>query len=104
MPKFDDEAAIEVAYGNDDVNAFEEKHPDCVVNIIKMSPKDTTAWLDKNPKVDAGDRTKLKNLYAVELDDIGKEKLIAVLSPISKKVLEVRTEESAALPEDEDEE
>ena len=102
MPKFNDETAVEIAYGDDKVVAFEEKHPECIVNITKMSPKDSKAWLDKNPKADAGDRAKVKNLYAVELDDVGKEKLVVIMSPISQKILDIYAEKSEAPVEEED--
>ena len=40
----------------------------------------------------------------VELDDVGKEKLLVLISPISKKILEIKTEKSEAPEIEEDEE
>lgn len=102
MAKFDDEAAIEIAYENDKVNEFEEKRPDCTVMVTKMKPKETEAWIKKNPKANVGSPPP-KSLWLVELEDIGKEKLVVIISPETKKIVEIKTEASEAIPEDEEE-
>ncbi|MFX1451289.1 MAG: hypothetical protein ACFFCM_10630 [Promethearchaeota archaeon] len=102
MPKFDDEAAVEIAYGENKVSKFEDDHPECTVMVTKISPKDTQAWIKKNPKANVG--TDVKNLWLVELEDPGNEKLVVIISPITKKIVEIKTEAAEALPEEEDEE
>lgn len=103
MPKFDEEAVVDIAYENEEVKNFEEAHPDNVVNIEKVSPKETEAWIGKNPDADIGSPPP-KNLWKFELEVLGKEKLVAIISPVTKKVIDVKTEESEAFPEEEEEE
>ena len=106
MP-FKEDDAVEVAYSDPKAEAFDNKYPNCVVDVVKMKPKETEAWLKKHPKVNVGKDKKgdpPKNLWAVELAELEKEKMIVVLSPITKKVLDVSTEKLEPEPEEEDEE
>ena len=97
MAKFDEDSAVEIAYSENKVTAFEEK-----VMVEKMAPKATEAWIKKNPKANVGTPPP-KNLWIVELEEVGKEKLTIIISPTSKKILELKTAASEALPEDDDE-
>ena len=102
MP-FTEDDAIEIAFSNDKVSEFDGKYPDAVYNIEKMSPKDTENWIKANPKADVGAKPP-KNLWIVEIEELGKEKLVCILSPSSKKVLETKIEGSEPIPEDEEDE
>lgn len=102
MP-FDEDDAIEIALSDKRVEDFDGKYPEAVFNIEKMSPKNTEAWIKANPKADVG-KTPPKNLWIVEIEELGKEKLICILSPNSKKVLETKIEGSEAFPEEEEDE
>ena len=101
LPKFDEDSAVEIAYGEDQVNKFEEKYPDCSVMIDRMKPKETEAWIKKNPKANVGSPPP-KNLWIVELEEPGKEKLTTIISPTTKKIVDLKISESEALPEDDD--
>ena len=101
MP-FTEDDAIEIAFSDDKVGKFDEKYPDAVYNIEKMSPKNTENWIKANPKADVGAKPP-KNLWIVEIEELGKEKLVCILSPSSKKVLETKIEGSEPIPEDVDE-
>jgi len=105
MP-FKEDDAVEIAAGQKEADAFDNKYPDCVWNVEKMSPKDTEAWIKKHPKADIAPKDKAppKNLWVVELEELEKEKLVLVISPLTQKVLEIRTEKLEAEPEEEDEE
>lgn len=100
MAKFDEEAAVEIAYENDKVNEFEEKRPECTVMITKLKPKETEAWIKKNPKAKVGSPPP-KNLWKVELEDPGKEQLVVIINPDTKKIVDIKTEAAEALPKDE---
>ncbi|NVM01298.1 MAG: hypothetical protein HWN67_03115 [Candidatus Helarchaeota archaeon] len=97
---FDEEAAVEIAYQNDKVNEFEEKRPDCTVMITKMKPKETEAWIKKNPKAKVGSPPP-KNLWKVELEDPGKDQLVVIISPETKKIVEIKTEAAEKLSDEE---
>ena len=100
MP-FDEDDAIEIAFSESKIEEFDTKYPDAVYNIDKMKPKETEAWIAANPKADVGAKPP-KNLWIVEIEQIGEEKLVAILSPVSKKVLETKIEGSEGLPDDEE--
>ena len=99
MP-FDEDDAIEIAFSDPKVEEFDSKYPDAVYNIEKMKPKATEAWIKANPSADVGDG--VKNLWIVEIEELAKEKLVAILSPKTKKVLETKIEGSEPIPEDTD--
>ena len=100
MPKFDEDAAIEVAYESEEVVKFEEANPECVFDVGKMSPKETEAWIKKHPKADVGSPPP-KNLWVVELVELGKEKIVVTISPETKKIVEIKKEEAEKFPEEE---
>ena len=100
MAKFDDESAIEIAYENDEVTKFEEARPDCTVMVTKMKPKATEAWIKKHPKAKVGSPPP-NNLFQVELEDPGKDKLVVTISPETKKIVDITTEAAEALPDEE---
>ena len=105
MP-FKEDDAVEVAYSVDEAEKFDNKYPNCVVDVIKMKPKDTEAWLKKHPKADVGKDKKgnpPKNLWSVEFAALEKEKLILILSPITNKVVDIQTEKLEPEPEEEEE-
>ncbi|MHA1378210.1 MAG: hypothetical protein ACTSRG_07495 [Candidatus Helarchaeota archaeon] len=103
MAKFDEDTAIEIAYSEDRVNKFEEDNPDCTIMPYKMKPKETEAWIKKNPKSNVGDPPP-KNLFVVELEVPGKDKLTVIISPVTKKIVKIETAVAEALPEEEEEE
>ncbi|MHA1129413.1 MAG: hypothetical protein ACTSQI_04255 [Candidatus Helarchaeota archaeon] len=106
MP-FNEEDAVEIAYSATEAEKFEKKYPDCVVDVVKMKPKETEAWIKKHPKANVGKDKKgapPKNLWAVEFAELEKEKLIIMISPITKKIIDIETEELEPEPEEEDEE
>ncbi len=102
MP-FGEDDAIEIAFSDKKVEEFDGKYPEAVYNIEKMSPKNTEAWIKANPKADVGAKPP-KNLWIVEIEELAKEKLVVILSPVSKKVLETKIEGSEAIPEDDEDE
>jgi len=107
MPKFTEEDAVEIAAGASEAEEFDNKYPDCVWNVGKMKPKETEAWIKKNPKADVGKDKKgdpPKNLWFVELELLEKEKLTVYISPITRKVLGTKSEKLEPEPEEEDEE
>ena len=80
------------------ISTFDELSPEL--------PKPVRAWIKKHPKANVGKDKKgapPKNLWAVELEELEKEKLILIVSPITKKVLDVSTEKLKPEPEEEDE-
>ena len=106
MP-FKEDDAVEIAAENAEASKFDDKHPDCVWNVGKMKPKETEAWLKKHPKANPGkDKKGLppKNLWFVELEELEKEKLTLIISPITKKVLDIKSEKLEPEPEEEEEE
>ena len=102
MP-FSEDDAIEIAFSDDKVGKFDEKYPEAVYNIEKMSLKNTEKWIAAHPDAKVGAKPP-KNLWIVEIEEIGKEKLVCLLSPSSKKVLETKIEGSEPIPEDTDDE
>ena len=104
MPKFVEDDAVEIASEVSEAQKFEDKHPECVWNVGKMKPKDTEKWIKKHPKavVAPKDKDPPKNLWFVELEELEKEKLILVISPLTKKVVDISTEKLQAEPEEED--
>ncbi|NVM52451.1 MAG: hypothetical protein HWN66_02025 [Candidatus Helarchaeota archaeon] len=106
MP-FKEDDAVEIAYSAPEAEKFDNKYPNCVVDVIKMKPKDTLAFLTKHPKADVGKDKKgepPKNLWSVEFAELGKEKLIVILSPITKTVVHIETEKLEPEPEEKEEE
>ncbi|MHA1263594.1 MAG: hypothetical protein ACTSRS_00010 [Candidatus Helarchaeota archaeon] len=107
MAKFTEDDAVEIASASKEAEQFESKYPDCVWNVGKMKPKETEAWIKKHPKAAVGkdkNGNPPKNLWFVELEELEKEKLILTISPITKKVIDVKTEKLEPEPEEEDEE
>ena len=107
MPKFIEDDAVEIAYSVPEADKFDSKYPNCVVDVIKMKPKATEEWLNKHPKADVGkdkNGNPPKSLWSVEFAELEKEKMIIVLSPITKKVVDIASEKLEAEPEEEDEE
>ncbi len=105
MPLKEDDI-VEIAYSEPKAEAFDNKYPDCVVDVIKMKPKATEAWIKKHPKADVGkdkNGNPPKNLWSVEFAELEKEKLILFISPITKKVVDIETEKLEPEPEEEDE-
>ncbi|HUY00649.1 MAG TPA: hypothetical protein VMV49_13905 [Candidatus Deferrimicrobium sp.] len=105
MPFIEDDA-VEIASEVSEAKKFEEKYPDCVWNVEKMKPKDTEAWIKKHPKVAIAPSGKEppKSLWLVELEELEKEKLVLIISPLIKKVVDAYTEKLEAEPEEEEEE
>ena len=104
MPLKEDDI-VEIAYSAPEAEKFDNKYPDCVVDVVKWKPKETDAWINKHPKADVGKNAKgdpPKNLWAVEFAELEKEKLIVVISPITQKVVHIETEKLEAEPEEED--
>jgi len=101
MP-FDEDDAIEIAFSESKIEEFDTKYPDAVYNIDKMKPKATEEWIAANPSANVGAKPP-KNLWIVEIEQIGEEKLVAILSPVSKKVLETKIEGSEPIPDEEEE-
>ncbi len=106
MP-FKEDDAVEVAYSAAEAEKFDNKYPNCVVDVEKMKPKATEAWIKKHPKAAVGkdkNGNPPKNLWAVEFAELEKEKLVIIISPITKKVIHTETEKLEPEPEEEDEE
>jgi len=107
MPKFIEDDAVEIAYSAPEAEKFDNKYPDCVVDVVKWKPKATEEWLKKHQKADVGkdkNGNPPKSLWAVEFAQLEKEKLIVVLSPISKKVVHIESEKLEAEPEEKEDE
>lgn len=104
MP-FSEDDAVEIASATSEAEKFEAKYPDCVWNVEKMKPKDTEAWIKKHPKaaIAPAGKDAPKNLWIVEIEELEVEKLVMVISPLTKKVVDVTTEKLEAEPEEEDE-
>lgn len=107
MPKFMEDDAVEIAYSAPEAEKFDNKYPNCVVDVIKMKPKATEEWLKKHPKADVGkdkNGNPPKNLWSVEFAELEKEKLVIFLSPISKKVAGIESEKLEPEPEEKEDE
>ncbi len=105
MP-FKEDDAVEIAAASDEAEKFEKKYPNCVWNVEKMKPKATEAWIKKHPKASVAPSGKEppKNLWIVELEELEKEKLVLVISPLTKKIVHTETVKLEPEPEEEDEE
>jgi hypothetical protein len=104
MP-FSEDDAVEIASASKEAQDFEKKHPECVWNVDKMKPKDTDAWIKKHPNVTVTTKaTPLKGLWLVELEELDQEKLVIIISPDTKTVVDVKTEKLEAEAEEEEEE
>ena len=106
MPIKEDEI-VEIAYSAPEAEKFDNKYPNCVVDVVKWKPKETEAWLKKHPKADVGKNKKgdpPKNLWAVEFAELEKEKIIVVISPITKIVVDIETEKLKPEPEEKEDE
>lgn len=104
MP-FAEDDAVEIASASEEAQAFEAKHPECVWNVDKMKPKDTEAWIKKHPNATVTTKaTPPKALWLVELEELDQEKLVIIVSPDTKAVVDVKTEKLEAEAEEEEEE
>lgn len=103
MP-FSEDDAVEIASASSEAQSFEKKYPDAVYNVEKMSTNDTAKWIKDHPKVaiDTQGKAPLKNLWLVELEQLEQERLILIINPSTKKILDTKAEKLEAEPEEED--
>lgn len=101
---FSADDAIEIASASSDAENFEKQYPDCVWNVEKMKPRDAEKWLKDHPKavVAATGKAAPKVLWIVELEELDREKLILIVSPDTKKIIDTRTEKLALAEEEEE--
>ena len=85
MAKFTEDDALEAIEGNKEAEQFEKKYPECVINVGKLTPKKTEAWLKKNKGAIKGEPP--KNIWFVEYEELDVEKLILYINPDDKKVV-----------------
>ncbi len=103
MP-FSEDDAVEIAMSSKEAEAFDKKYPDCVVNVEKMKAKEIEAWIKKHPKAEVQKgAAPPKALWLVELEALEKEKLVVVVSPDTKKVVDAHIEKLEAEPAEEEE-
>ncbi len=102
---FEEDDAIEIAATSIEAKKFEQKHPDCVWNVEKMSAKATREWIKKHPDAQFSQKGKAppKHLWIVELEAIEEEKLVLIISPLTKKVIDATIEKLMPELEEEDE-
>ncbi|MHA1231379.1 MAG: hypothetical protein ACTSPQ_12095 [Candidatus Helarchaeota archaeon] len=99
--KFDDDDAVEIAIESNEVAKFEKKHPDCVWTVEMMSKKESYNWISSHSKekiVDSVLKVK-KNLWKVELEALDEEKLILIIDPEKRKIMDYSIEKIETIPE-----
>ena len=102
MPKFTEDDALAVVEGNKEAEEFEKKYPECVINVGKLTPKKTEAWIKKNKDAIKGEPP--KNIWFVEYEQLDTEKLILYINPNTKEVVGTEVEKLKPPAEEEEEE
>ena len=99
---FDEDAALQLASASAESKKFKKKYPKSLWTVEQMKPTATKNWINVHPSADvapAGVQPP-KMLWIVELEELEKVKLILIISPLTKTILESKIEKVQKETED----